>query len=808
MKLLAHPRLPLVASLLALCLVAVALLWRPLLRGEVLLPMDTLLHMHPWRYSYERVPVYSPGTTDPIKQIYPRRVLSNEMLRAGALPLWNPSAVTGVSNVADGQLGLFYPPTWLLALLPLSSAFGVYALTQVVLAGAGCFLFARQSGLGYIAATFGGACYMLNGYLTGWLYFPHHVAAMAVLPWCFWAVGRAWGRGRWGDWALASVVCALPALTHFQIALYTYSALGAYALARLAVERRAAIRPAIGFAAATLAALALSAVQLLPALALSAGGQRADIGGALASADEIAVSLLRLAFPLVGGTPRPSPAPWGPDTIIFAPPYAGIAPLLLAAAALLLVRRRLVLFLALLAAGAFALAVSTPLLGLVLALVPPYRQFEDHTRWFALWYFALALLSAFGLQALMGRKHSWGGRAGHWLLAALALGLGGWLLWHLQLFTPRSRYGQYLALILQHPERVSLVVGALSVALVALLAVRRLPRAPIVAPLVAVALLDLLWFCGTQSGSFDPAQIQPTADLLRELPPGATSDQLFPITRQVAFLQAQPGPFRIHGGDYEALPANLAGAFGLEDIRGYLSLYPARYNRLARLIDGKDYSRTGEGNVSLRAYLTTAYEHRRLLDMLNVQYFVFEPGSKNPPLYEPLERVQQNDEGSIYRNPRALPRAFLVHRVEVIPGDDAQLDRLAQPGFDPAASAIVPEALPDVAPATTAEPAPTVTYAPNAAEVRASVSAPALLVLADAYDEGWQALVDGRPAPIIRANYALRGVWLPPGDHTISFAYRPLPVLLGGAISGAALLALAAASLWSALTHRPKTADR
>src|SRR5689334_19869403 len=139
MKLFAHPRLPLVASLLALCLVAVALLWRPLLRGEVLLPMDTLLHMHPWRYSYERVPVYSPGITDPIKQIYPRRVLSNEMLRAGALPLWNPSAVTGVSNVADGQLGLFYPPTWLLALLPLRSAFGVYALTQLVLAGAGCF---------------------------------------------------------------------------------------------------------------------------------------------------------------------------------------------------------------------------------------------------------------------------------------------------------------------------------------------------------------------------------------------------------------------------------------------------------------------------------------------------------------------------------------------------------------------------------------------------------------------------------------------------------------------------------------------
>ena len=75
-------------------------------------------------------------------------------------------------------------------------------------------------------------------------------------------------------------------------------------------------------------------------------------------------------------------------------------------------------------------------------------------------------------------------------------------------------------------------------------------------------------------------------------------------------MLSQPGPFRILGGDYTALAPNMASAFGIEDIRGYQSLYFERYNRLARLIDGKDFSRTGEGNVNLRAYFSQMSEEK------------------------------------------------------------------------------------------------------------------------------------------------------------------------------------------------------
>jgi hypothetical protein len=797
-------RWPLAASLLVLCCCALALLWRPVLLGEVFLPMDTLLHLHPWRYSYERVPVHNPGTTDPIKQVYPRRILTNDMIRQGALPLWNSSVVSGVSNLADGQLGLFYPPTWLLALLPLSRAFGFYALMQVALAGIGCFVFARGRGLGYTAAVFTGASYMLNGYLMKWLYFPHHSGAIALLPWCFWSVDRAWARGRWADWSLVAVVCALPVFTHIQLALYFYLGLGAYMLARIlaARRRRAWLRPALGFSGAALIALAVSAVQLLPALELSAGGQRQNLEAAVAPPQDFALNLIRLALPIVGGIPRDGPTSWGPAVIIFPPPYTGIAPLLLAGAALLLARRRAVLFFAALAIAAFALATSSALIQILSALVPPYRQFEDHTRWFTLWYFAIAILAGFGMQELFDRRRASGDTprslmVGRVLFVLLGMTLAVSFLWQLQLFTPQSRYGAYITLIRQQPQRVSLVVTAVALGLLALLVVRRGAAVWLGPLLIGLTVFDLLWFCGSNNVSFNLAQIQPTADLVRELPADVHNDQIFPITRQIAFLQQQPGPFRIHGGDYETLPPNLAGAFGLEDIRGYLSLYSERYNRLARLIDGKDYSHTGESNVGLRSYLTSAYKHRRLLDMLNVKYFVFTPGSKNPALYAPLQLVQQNDEGSIYYNPQSLPRAFLVHRIAVLADDDAQLDRLARPDFDPATTALLPTAVPAVVPPDAAEPVPSVSYAPNRATVRASVRAPALLVLADAYDDGWQASVDGQLAPVYRADYALRGVWLPAGDHTVEFVYRPRALVIGGVISLIGVFILIGTWIWS-----------
>ncbi len=51
------------------------------------------------------------------------------------------------------------------------------------------------------------------------------------------------------------------------------------------------------------------------------------------------------------------------------------------------------------------------------------------------------------------------------------------------------------------------------------------------------------------------------------------------------------------------------------------------------------------------------------------------------------------------------------------------------------------------------------------------------------YPEGWQAYVDGNPTSHFRVNYALRGMVLPPGDHTIVFRFEPRVIEEGSRIS-------------------------
>lgn len=47
------------------------------------------------------------------------------------------------------------------------------------------------------------------------------------------------------------------------------------------------------------------------------------------------------------------------------------------------------------------------------------------------------------------------------------------------------------------------------------------------------------------------------------------------------------------------------------------------------------------------------------------------------------------------------------------------------------------------------------------------------------YKRGWRAWIDDRETPIIRTNYVLRGLAVPPGRHIIRFFFRPLSYYLG-----------------------------
>jgi uncharacterized membrane protein YfhO len=62
-------------------------------------------------------------------------------------------------------------------------------------------------------------------------------------------------------------------------------------------------------------------------------------------------------------------------------------------------------------------------------------------------------------------------------------------------------------------------------------------------------------------------------------------------------------------------------------------------------------------------------------------------------------------------------------------------------------------------------------YAPKAIVLSANAAAPSILLLNDKFDSNWKAFVDGKPAPILHANFIMRGVYLAPGTHTVEFRF-------------------------------------
>jgi uncharacterized membrane protein YfhO len=79
---------------------------------------------------------------------------------------------------------------------------------------------------------------------------------------------------------------------------------------------------------------------------------------------------------------------------------------------------------------------------------------------------------------------------------------------------------------------------------------------------------------------------------------------------------------------------------------------------------------------------------------------------------------------------------------------------------------------------------------------------PGLVVLADRFDPGWRLAIDGRPAPLLRANLLMRAAAVAAGSHTLIYTYDPASFRIGGYVSLLGLAMLAGLFAWARVTSR------
>jgi len=160
--------------------------------------------------------------------------------------------------------------------------------------------------------------------------------------------------------------------------------------------------------------------------------------------------------------------------------------------------------------------------------------------------------------------------------------------------------------------------------------------------------------------------------------------------------------------------------------------------------------------------------------------------------------VEETEGARIYENLHAMPRTWFA--TEVVNVDPKQALEAIKTGrlpdgrsFDPIHTALIETPLPLNSKDTDNKASATVaSLSATQMEVRTSSTRAQFLVTSDAYYPNWRATIDGRSVWLYRADYAIRGVMVPAGEHTVRFDYRPRSFYFGAAISLMSILLLGA----------------
>ncbi len=809
-----------------------------------MVPFDALLVDPLFRDALERQGIVRPQNglvSDLVFQNMVWKQYAADTLRNDAVPLWNPYLAGGMPFLAAGQHSLLYPFSLLHLLLGAERAFGWLAFLHLSVAGLAMYVLGRVLGWRRAVATITGLTWSLSSLMVANGVFPMIQGAMAWTPLLLAAIERLAQRagqaaprtwlpgGRTAVvvvllgvvWAMVCLAGHAEALAHAAMLALAYGLFRVIGLIR-ADGRQAGLRLGGWLIVGALAGTLVAGAQLVPFLELAGTSWRRGA----ASYDEVVSyafgwrQLITFIIPdaygnpahhaiwdVVGGRLRQLErdvmwgVDWGAKNYVEAACYLGIMTWWLALVGLLAERRRaIVRFAAIFGLWCLSLVFGLPTYRLLFVLLPGADQLHTPFRWIFPLALCALLLAGTGLDAALrgGRPARVAATLG-WLATALGAGLlttlsfafgrpHTWVSWTeavlgrlpgsleaaLAHFPDIESFASYQFWNLLHLA-VFVSLAGLALLIISRAALHPNARrwAPALVAFVTAADLFLVSYRFQPAVSQELGRIKPAAvSWLQE----ATS---LKWGRVVGY------------GSARVLWPNTAMRFGVPDLRAYDSIIPKwTVDSLETVIPLRPpaglltYNRIG----NLPSVENLAHP---LIAALGVRYVV-----TTEALGESwLKLVYQDRSTRVYENLRAMPRAWLVNRVEVHPQPASLYGRLS--AFDPAELALLEEA-PKKLVWRELEPGrsvyrPSITVrrdseSPNRLELEVyAATAGSMLILSEAWFPGWRAWVTtvGQQGPVevevpvYRADGMLRAVPVPQGLSTVRLAYSPLSLKVG-----------------------------
>ena len=750
----------------------------PLLWGETFLPVGFLYRTPLW-YN-PAVPLKFFDLFDAVVAFYPYQELLKNSLAQGEFPFWNPYNFAGHPIAFNGQSGFFYPPRLvLLWLLPAWLAHGLSLALHTFLAGFATWCLARRLKCSPLAAGVGGVAWMFNPFVMSWLEIDILNICAAWTPICLLGVLRCAEDRRAIAW-LGLSMSMLVLAGHLQFVLYAVATIVIVGLLLLWHDRAPSIVWPRLMGSAALATL-LSAPMLIPTAFYLSHSQRPKLSYEFLTSIhqqflKTSWSTFLMPEALGNGNDFAFTRIFGAGEFIFPELclYFGIVTLTLAMTTSF--EKGLGRWLVALAV-LILIAPSTPLFHLVHWL--PGLNKINSTRSLQMVHFLVALASAFGVDALDSKRL----KKSAMVLAGLFFGTAlAWAIWAIgrspgetlkaglskgairlpkaELFLSQESYLEALrqgyldVYSWQNPSiwiPLACILGCFLT-----LAFSKNPK-PWVLGWVA---LDLLVF-GAKLNPHHPHRL------------------LFPMNKSLEKLQTA-GLERVMG--LGSIKPNTLQPFAIPDMAGYDSFYPRPSSEyLAYIMRGEHQP---EKKLPAQVFPVKRYQ-TPLVDLMGVKFLLGYPGQKLDD--KPLVQTQPL---SIFENPSRLPRTFLVGRFRVEPDTGSALELLDSGTVAPSREAILISDPGIPLSKRVSGEAKIVSYGHNHAIVETKCSEPSLLILTDGYVDGWEATVDGKSSPILRADVMFRAVVLPKGDHLVEFSFRPVGFPVSCFMAGLGLLAV------------------
>jgi len=252
----------------------------------------------------------------------------------------------------------------------------------------------------------------------------------------------------------------------------------------------------------------------------------------------------------------------------------------------------------------------------------------------------------------------------------------------------------------------------------------------------------------------------------------------FTPTTADKFILNDSSYFRVWNTTVSTFNDNSTTSYFHKSIGGYHGAKLKRYQELidSALIRNFELFEATAEKVNSIEELLPVLKNSHIINMLNTKYILY--FSDAPPIL----------------NPGALGNAWFVEKPVMVENANAEINMLNR--IDPASEAVIDKVFSDQIPGSSypveeGEKIELITYRPNELVYKYTARSEKLAVFSEIYyPAGWKCSIDGEESSHFRADYVLRAMILPEGDHEIKFIFEPASYYNGNKISLASSIIL------------------